>query len=78
MTRAPEELRRPRLPPGFSPLIRSRGRKFFGVSRLPSPFRAVLPRLPPFLFLPIRYSILPVSTVDLQIRAARVPHLQFL
>ncbi len=76
---APEP-RRPRALRGLSPPIGLR--KFSGVPLPASPSQApprmVLLRLPPFLFLPIRFAILPVSSVNLHVRAAWLPHLQFL
>src|SRR5918998_4027834 len=79
MTCAPEP-RRPRAPIGLSPPVGLRRRKFSGVPRTASPSRVearvVLSRLPSLLFLPIGFSILPVSNVNLHVRAARLPHLQ--
>ena len=81
MTCAPES-RRPRAPLGLSPPLGLRRRKFSGVPRPASPSRVeareVLSRLPPLLFLPIGFSILPVYSINLHVRAARLPHLQFL
>src|SRR3712207_9108486 len=75
ITCAPEP-RRSRAPRGLSPPVGLRRRKFSGVPRPASPSRVearvVLSRLPPLLFLPIEFSILPVSNVNLHVRAARL------